>query len=272
MKNSLQKEERYRNEIKDLRHTNRQLLKHLHYLTTGEKDTMDSDDQLSDKSISSPPLTANSDIISVEPSSHPSQNNNNNNNNNNEHDNDMICTTPISSPSPSLITSPVTKDQPHSPSIKHTTTNPISNNVTTTTTTSPSHHSMMPLNHSVQTYQQQQPSLFHDQKLLPNQLIQQQQQESFASSIQIKPLTTFSSEVWHQPTTTYWPPHTTPTATSTTFNQVSSSLPYQDSTLPPHSSMGFMNPNLVSTDMKSVHCQGKNKNKKREKKKSIINL
>ncbi|ORZ09212.1 hypothetical protein BCR42DRAFT_122146 [Absidia repens] len=47
VKDAIQKEERYRHEIKDLRHTNRQLLKQLTHLTTGQVtngETMDSDD------------------------------------------------------------------------------------------------------------------------------------------------------------------------------------------------------------------------------------
>ncbi|KAI8093139.1 uncharacterized protein BX664DRAFT_384616 [Halteromyces radiatus] len=55
VKDAIQKEERYRYEIKDLRHTNRQLLKQLTHLTTGQdanSEVMDSDDQLSYRSAS----------------------------------------------------------------------------------------------------------------------------------------------------------------------------------------------------------------------------
>ncbi|CAO3600171.1 unnamed protein product [Absidia cylindrospora] len=58
VKDAIQKEERYRHEIKDLRHTNRQLLKQLTHLTTGQvtnNETMDSDDdQVSVRSPSPP--------------------------------------------------------------------------------------------------------------------------------------------------------------------------------------------------------------------------
>lgn len=86
VKDAIQKEERYRHEIKDLRHTNRQLLKQLTHLTTGQaahSETVDSDnDEASIRSPSpvpgntSPPLpitrgSSPSSISSGASSSHP---------------------------------------------------------------------------------------------------------------------------------------------------------------------------------------------------------
>ncbi|CAO3609982.1 unnamed protein product [Cunninghamella blakesleeana] len=258
VKNALQKEERYRNEIKELRHTNRQLLKHIHYITTGEKETMmdSEDDQLSEKSISTPPPAS---PVHSDHSSHLVHRNNNNNNNNNHTSKKEILymQSPGSSPSPSLITSPLPIKENHSPtSMKsiytHTTTN--NNNTTNTNTinTNTNNNNTMfnqkqsfSINHPTSKEQKQ---FLQDQKLLKStHLIQQ---ESFPHSSPLKPLSSFSSEVWHQPTTTYWST-TTPTTTPThVIHQPSQHISYSDADTHmhasiPNSSMNFMNPTLV---------------------------
>ncbi|CAO3596361.1 unnamed protein product [Absidia cylindrospora] len=222
VKDAIQKEDRYRHEIKDLRHTNRQLLKQLTHLTTGQdanSDAMeDSDDQVSIRSSSpsvfalpnsTPPLPTTSLPLTQASST-------------------SSLSSGASSPPPTTSTAQPLSNTIHQQKPQNSfTLDPNGNNQqlhTTMVTASRKPHQPQPQPQPQQPQPQQpQPQQPQPQQPQPQQQQQQQaprrQRQAAApetltkstsnqhpSSLRHTPsLSSFSSEVWHQPTSnTFW--------------------------------------------------------------------
>lgn len=236
MKDAIQKEDRYRHEIKDLRHTNRQLLKQLTHLTTGQdanSEAMeDSDDQVSIRSPSpsvyalpsSPPTLPTPSLPLTQGSSTSS------------------LSSGESSPPPttSMIQTPSTQ-QLQQPQKLFTLEQNNNNAAAMLTSRKPHQPQQQP-----QQQQQKQQQVHHRQR----QTTAPETMAKSTSSSQPPPpsvrhtpsLSSFSSEVWHQPTNnTFWSQQTTP------LSHPPTSLSYATTTSPtPPSIPNFTNTGLFT--------------------------
>ncbi|ORZ08426.1 hypothetical protein BCR42DRAFT_145250 [Absidia repens] len=230
VKDAIQKEDRYRHEIKDLRHTNRQLLKQLTHLTTGQdanSDAMDdSDDQVSIRSTSPSVFAPSNSTPPLPTTSLP-----------------LTQASSTSSLSSGASSPPPTTSTPQSLSTTHQqkpqngfTLDPNSNNQQL--------HTTMPTTSRKPQQQQQQVPRRHRQSATPESLTKSTPHQHPSSIRHAPSLSSFSSEVWHQPTSnTFWSQQTS------TFSHPAASLSYaadHATTSPTPPIPNFDNPGLFT--------------------------